>query len=203
MCNWCSQANVPEALSPHFRVIAMDQRNAGASRAPVSADDGWHTYTRDQLALLALLIYAYATGIFSSRKIEQATDDSLAFRYIACNLHPDHDTLNSFRQRLGEALSEFLVNLFGERILPFDREAAMVYAQLVSRARTTGRQISVADGQIAAVATLHGFAVATRDRSPFDAAGAGRVAHAQRPVPVIDIEYRAGAGLADFLAAVD
>lgn len=39
-------------LQDRFRVIAMDQRNAGASSGPVSADDGWHTYTRDQLALL-------------------------------------------------------------------------------------------------------------------------------------------------------
>jgi pimeloyl-ACP methyl ester carboxylesterase len=39
-------------FSSQFRVIAMDQRNAGASRAPVSADDGWHSYTDDQLALL-------------------------------------------------------------------------------------------------------------------------------------------------------
>ena len=63
--------------------------------------------------LLALLIYAYATGIFSSRKIEQATYDSLAFHYIACNLHPDHDTLNSFRQRLGEELAELFVQVLG------------------------------------------------------------------------------------------
>ena len=41
-----------EALSPHFQVIAMDQRNAGQSRAPVTADDGWHTYTSDHIALL-------------------------------------------------------------------------------------------------------------------------------------------------------
>ncbi len=41
-----------EALSPHFKVIAMDQRNAGQSRAPVSAADGWHTYTADHVALL-------------------------------------------------------------------------------------------------------------------------------------------------------
>lgn len=44
--------NPIEALSPHFRVIAMDQRNAGRSSAPVSADDGWHTYTRDHIDLL-------------------------------------------------------------------------------------------------------------------------------------------------------
>ena len=41
-----------EALSPHFRVIAMDQRNAGRSRAPVRADDGWRVYTEDHIALL-------------------------------------------------------------------------------------------------------------------------------------------------------
>ena len=39
-------------LSPHFRVIAMDQRNAGRSSAPVSGQDGWHTYTSDHIALL-------------------------------------------------------------------------------------------------------------------------------------------------------
>ncbi|HEY4103764.1 MAG TPA: alpha/beta hydrolase [Polyangiaceae bacterium] len=39
-------------LQAHFRVIAMDQRNAGASRGPVAASDGWHTYAADQLALL-------------------------------------------------------------------------------------------------------------------------------------------------------
>ena len=49
--------------------------------------------------LLSLLIYGYATGCFSSRKIERATYDSLAFRYLACNRHPDHDTLATFRRR--------------------------------------------------------------------------------------------------------
>lgn len=44
--------NPIEALSPHFQVIAMDQRNAGRSTAPVSGDDGWHTYTRDHIDLL-------------------------------------------------------------------------------------------------------------------------------------------------------
>ena len=41
-----------DALSPHFKVIAMDQRNAGQSKAPVTADDGWHTYSSDHVALL-------------------------------------------------------------------------------------------------------------------------------------------------------
>lgn len=49
--------------------------------------------------LLSLLIYGYATGVFSSRKIERATHDSIAFRYLAANTHPDHDTIATFRRR--------------------------------------------------------------------------------------------------------
>ena len=49
--------------------------------------------------LLALLVYGYATGVFSSRKIERATYDSVAFRYIAAGTHPDHDTIAHFRRR--------------------------------------------------------------------------------------------------------
>jgi transposase len=49
--------------------------------------------------LVALLFYAYATGVRASRKIETATYDSVAFRYIAANRHPDHDTIAAFRRR--------------------------------------------------------------------------------------------------------
>lgn len=49
--------------------------------------------------LLAILVYGYATGVFSSRKLERATYDSVAFRFIAAGTHPDHDTLASFRRR--------------------------------------------------------------------------------------------------------
>ena len=53
----------------------------------------------DPKLLLSLLFYGYSTGIFSSRKIEKATYDSVAFRFIAGNHHPDHDTISSFRKR--------------------------------------------------------------------------------------------------------
>ncbi len=49
--------------------------------------------------LLGLLVYGYATKVFSSRSIERATYDSVAFRYIAGNEHPDHDTIAAFRKR--------------------------------------------------------------------------------------------------------
>jgi transposase len=68
--------------------------------------DAYHPAT-----LLSLLIYGYATGTFSSRKIERATYDSLAFRYIACNRHPDHDTLATFRTRFAEEFKSAFVQV--------------------------------------------------------------------------------------------
>jgi transposase len=61
--------------------------------------------------LLALLFYGYATGVFSSRKLEQATYDSIAFRYIAANTHPDHDTIATFRQRFLEQLKPLFLQI--------------------------------------------------------------------------------------------
>ncbi len=61
--------------------------------------------------LLSLLIYGYATGCYSSRKIGRATYDSLAFRYIACNRHPDHDTLATFRKRFGKEFETVFVEV--------------------------------------------------------------------------------------------
>ena len=61
--------------------------------------------------------------------------------------------------------------MFGPRVLPFDAEAATVFAAVVSRARRAGYVIGVADGQIAATAVAHGLIVATRDTAPFEAAG--------------------------------
>lgn len=75
------------------------------------------------------------------------------------------------KKGLDTALRELLLGLFESRILPFDQQAAIAYASLVGRARSRGRQISVADGQIAAIATVHGFSVATRDTAPFTAVG--------------------------------
>jgi len=75
------------------------------------------------------------------------------------------------KEGLDTALTRLVERLFASRILPFNQQAAVVYARLVGRARTAGRAISVADGQIAAIAAVHGFAVATRDTGPFVALG--------------------------------
>jgi predicted nucleic acid-binding protein len=69
------------------------------------------------------------------------------------------------------AVQTLLASYFADRFLVFGREAAVAYASLTSRAAAKGHSISVADGQIAAIAAVHGFAVATRDTAPFLAAG--------------------------------
>ncbi|GAC1363926.1 MAG: hypothetical protein NVSMB38_45760 [Ktedonobacteraceae bacterium] len=61
--------------------------------------------------LLGLLLYGYATGVFSSRKIERATYESIPFRYIAGNEHPDHDTLAAFRRTFLPDLKELFVQV--------------------------------------------------------------------------------------------
>ncbi|WEX79624.1 type II toxin-antitoxin system VapC family toxin (plasmid) [Sinorhizobium numidicum] len=57
------------------------------------------------------------------------------------------------------------------RVLPFDLDASRSYADLMAQAKTSGKAIGKADGYIAATAVAHGFMVATRDTSPFEAAG--------------------------------
>ncbi len=61
--------------------------------------------------LLALLFYGYATGVFSSRKIEKATYESLPFRFVVGGLHPDHDTLANFRKTFRVEIKELFVQL--------------------------------------------------------------------------------------------
>ena len=61
--------------------------------------------------LLGLLIYGYATGVFSSRKLERATYDSVAFRFIAANDHPDHDTIATFRRRFLKEIEALFVQV--------------------------------------------------------------------------------------------
>ena len=63
------------------------------------------------VTMLALLFYGYATGVFSSRKIETATYDSVAFRFIAANQHPDHSTISEFRKRFLPQLEALFVQI--------------------------------------------------------------------------------------------
>ncbi len=61
--------------------------------------------------LLGLLFYGYATGVFSSRKIEKGTYESIPMRYVAGGLHPDHDTIANFRKTFLEEIKELFVQI--------------------------------------------------------------------------------------------
>jgi transposase len=63
--------------------------------------------------LLGLIIYGYATGVFSSRNLERATHDSVAFRFVAANEHPDHDTIATFRRRFLKQIEALFVQVLG------------------------------------------------------------------------------------------
>ena len=73
------------------------------------ADRGGIAYAPD--ILLALLFYGYATGVFSSRRIEKATYEMLPFRFIAGGMHPDHDTLANFRKTFLPVIKELFVQM--------------------------------------------------------------------------------------------
>src|ERR1700755_1987092 len=71
--------------------------------------------------LLSLFVYGYATGVVSSRKLERATYDSVAFRFIAANDHPDHDTIATFRPRFLKEIEGLFV-----QVLELAREMGVI-----------------------------------------------------------------------------
>jgi transposase len=103
---------IEECLSPNhlarFIVTTIAQLNLSriyARYAPVGGEPF------DPKILLGLLFYGYATGMFSSRKIEQATYESIPFRFIAGGLHPDHDTLANFRKTFLPEIKDLFVQV--------------------------------------------------------------------------------------------
>ena len=77
--------------------------------------------------LLGLLLYGYATGVVSSRKIEKATYESIPFRFIAGGLHPDHDTIAHFRKTFLSEIEELFV-----QVLVMAQEAGVLNLENVS-----------------------------------------------------------------------
>ena len=75
------------------------------------------------------------------------------------------------RKRELEAALDRTLQMFGDRILPFDKQAARHYAELLFAARKSGRGFPVPDGYVAAIAASREFAVATRDTAPYLAGG--------------------------------
>ncbi len=99
---------LPEGHLARFVVEIVEQLDLRSLKASY-AGRGSQPY--NPAMLLALLFYGYSTGIFSSRKLERSTYDSVAFRFIAANRHPDHDTIATFRKRFLKELSGLFVQI--------------------------------------------------------------------------------------------
>ncbi|HNK51660.1 MAG TPA: IS1182 family transposase [Nitrospira sp.] len=99
---------LPEGHLARFIVEVIDGLNLSALE---KAYAGRGSTAYHPSVLLGLLVYGYANGVFSSRKIERASYDSIAFRFIAAGTHPDHDTLASFRRRFLDELAGLFVQV--------------------------------------------------------------------------------------------
>jgi len=99
---------LPEEHLARFIVEVVDQLDLSAitNRYAGRGSDAHHPST-----MIALLVYGYATGVFSSRKIERASYDSIAFRYIAGNTHPDHSALAGFRKAYLKEFQDIFVQV--------------------------------------------------------------------------------------------
>jgi len=99
---------LPEQHLARFVVEVIERQDLSAM---VKSYRGSGSASYHPSMLLGLVVYGYATGIFSSRKLERATYDSVAFRFIAANDHPDHDTIASFRRRFLAEIGRLFVGV--------------------------------------------------------------------------------------------
>lgn len=99
---------LPEKHLARFVVEIVDQIDLLPLKASYRGS-GSQPYSPEMM--VALLFYGYATGVFSSRKLERSTYDSVAFRYIAANSHPDHDTIATFRRRFLPELTKIFMEI--------------------------------------------------------------------------------------------
>jgi transposase len=99
---------LPENHLARFVAEVMNELDLSAIYAEFERSDGRGLSADPPLLLTRLLLYGYSIGVTSSRAIEKATYDRVAFRYLAADQHPEHDTIASFRQQHLEALA----NLF-------------------------------------------------------------------------------------------
>jgi transposase len=96
---------LPEKHLARFLVDVVDALDLGAIYDSYEEKDGRGQAAYDPAMMVRVLLYAYCTGSYSSRKIQAKTYEDVAFRYLAVDEHPDHSTLAEFRQRHLEALA--------------------------------------------------------------------------------------------------
>jgi transposase len=99
---------LPEEHLARFVVDVVEQLDVSAMS---KAYRGSGSASYHPCLLIGLLVYGYATGVFSSRKLERATYDSVAFRFVAANQHPDHDTIAAFRRRFLKEIEALFVKI--------------------------------------------------------------------------------------------
>src|SRR5712672_4239104 len=99
---------LPEQHLARFVVEVIDGLDLSAM---VRSYRGSGSASYHPAVLLSLLLYGCATGVFSSRKLERASYDSVAFRFIAANDHPDHDTIATFRRRFLKEIEALFVKV--------------------------------------------------------------------------------------------
>jgi transposase len=100
---------LPENHLARFIADVMNELDLSSIYASYERSDGRGLAAYHPVLMARLLLYGYCIGITSSRKIEQATYDNVAFRYLSADQHPDHDTLAAFRQEHLKALAELFV----------------------------------------------------------------------------------------------
>src|ERR1700678_2393361 len=100
---------LPENHLARFIAEGMNELDLSSIYASYERSDGRGLAAYHPTLMARLLLYGYCIGITSSRKIEQATYDNVAFRYLSADQHPDHDTLAAFRQRHHQALADLFV----------------------------------------------------------------------------------------------
>ena len=96
---------LPEGQLARFVADVTEQLELSPIYAAYTRKDGRGQLGYHPLLLTRLLLYGYCVGVSSSRKIERNTHDDVAFRFLAADQHPDHDTIANFRQRHLEALA--------------------------------------------------------------------------------------------------
>jgi transposase len=99
---------IPEDDMVHFVIEAVEGMHLGNLRVNRHGS-GSQQYPPKMM--LTLLIYCYANGIFSSRRIERATYRDIAVRFLTADTHPDHDTICAFRRANFEAMTEAFLHV--------------------------------------------------------------------------------------------
>ncbi len=102
---------LPEGHLALFISDMVDALDLGAIKRSYESGDGRGRPPYHPVMMVKLLVYGYCIGKVSSRKIEQATHEHVAFRVLACNRHPDHDSIAGFRQRHLQELAGLFVQV--------------------------------------------------------------------------------------------